>query len=175
MKFFGSPTPLLLYSDLSPDECARRLSQTVDVPSFTFFSLSNYRGSRPFLGRVNSSHFLLFRRVYFKNIPLVLSGSLVPRGMGTRVEGTFDIRSFWKIWIRLCGISGLIIAYLTRGEDRSPWFDVVFVCSALVIATVGPNIVRFFGLDQQRGITDFLCVQLEAGEDSSAYQSGNES
>ena len=168
MKFFGSPAPLLLYSDLSPDECARRLSQAIDTPSFTFFSLSNYRGSKPFLGRINGHQFLLFGRVYSKNIPLVLSGSLLRRERGTRIEGTFDIGGFWKTCTRVVGISGLVICYFTRGEGRSHWFDVVFLCSALVIATVGPNIVRLFGLDQQRGITDFLCVQLEAVEDSSA-------
>jgi len=169
MKFFGSPAPLLLYSDLSPDECARRLTRAVDIPSFTLFSLSNYRGSKRFLGRADGRQFRLFRRVYFRNVPLVLSGSFLPRQQGTRIAGTFDIGVIWNICIRLCGISGLIIAYSTRGDDVSLWFDVVFVCSALIIAAVGPNIVRLFGLDQQRDITDFLCVQLEAGDDSSAY------
>src|SRR5271167_2243601 len=160
MKFFPAPAPLLLYSNLSPEECARRLRQAVDDPSFTFFSFSNYRGSKPFLGKANSRQFGLFKRVYFRSIPLVLSGSFLSRQTGTRIEGTFDVNLIWKILIRLCGIGGLIIVYSTRGEHLSLWFYASFGCCALVAATVGPNLVRLFALDQQRDITDFLCVRL---------------
>jgi hypothetical protein len=170
---FSTPSKLLLYSNLSPDECADRLRKVIDAPALTMFSLSNYRGSKPFLGEVVDRQFLMFSRVFGRGISLALSGTFLPMGRGTKLDGTFDLARPWATVIRLLGLGGLllVIAEAIKIRHVPPQFDVVFACSATVAAVIGPSLARGLGLNQQRDITDFVCTQLAAGEDASAFES----
>jgi hypothetical protein len=180
MKIFTAPRQLMLYSNVSPEMCARRLAKAVDIVSWPFFSFSGYPGTKPFLGEAMGRRFRVFKRIYSKSISIVLSGASLPRGRGTRVEGAFDLGSTTKMAMRLFGLFGVFVVSPSivdslRNRAVPLLFDVAFACIAVIETAIGPALARVFLLDQEREITDFLCNELEAGEDASAFESERES
>jgi hypothetical protein len=170
----------MLYSNLSPDECACRLNQAIDAKEFSLFSFSGFRGGKPFLGGVAGRQFRLFKRGYRNVFPPILSGTFIPQERGARVEGSFDIEPTSKIAIcllSLCGVLILtpIIVYSLERHTVPPWLAGAFACASIIFAALAPRLVRGNGRNQESDITDFLCTELEAGEDSCAFESGYES
>jgi hypothetical protein len=181
MKFFTPPARLVLYSYLAPDECARRLTQAIDAAHFSFFSLSGYRGRKPFLGRVSGQEFRVFQRLYGRNaFPPVLSGAFLPGGKGTQIEGSFDLELTSKIAICLLSLFGVlvitpVVLYSIKEPTVPRWLALAFAGIYITGAFLTPRIVRGIGLEQERNITDFLCTVLEVGEDKSAFEIRHES
>jgi hypothetical protein len=177
MKFFNTPTPVVLYSLLDLAACTQRLDRAIDHDDFSMFSLSGYRGVKPFLGNVTGRQFKVFQRGY-KNIPSVLSGDLRPHGEATRVEGKFDLEPTSKIAICLFSLVGILIVipvvlYSLKDHTVPRWTALSFAMVYCVGAVLAPRIFRWIALDQERAITDFLCVTLEAGEDPAAFPAAN--
>ncbi len=112
VKLFAPATPLVLYSDFSPDECERRLSRSIDVERPTIFGFSGYRGKKPFLGELDGNRFRVLQRVYGNrnSLPTVFLGELQSHGTGTRVNGMFDLKQVSKIAICVFGAVGLLIS-----------------------------------------------------------------
>jgi hypothetical protein len=179
MHFFAPPTRLVLYSNLAPDQCARRLAAAIDPERLSIFSLSGYSGSKRFLGMVEGRHFRIFQRTYGRNaFPPVLSGELQPRGEGTRVEGAFDLELTSKIAI--CFIlafmvlpTTLVVYYSLASHTVAQWLAIPFACASATFTFFGPRIIREIGRGQERDITDFVWATLEAGDDASAFKSGS--
>ena len=175
MKLFPQLRRLVLYSNLGPDECARRLLECIDIERFTPFSFSGYQGSKSFLGRVNERRFRVRQRTYGRqDVPIALSGEFLPRKRGTLVTGVFDLEPIAKIAACLIfavgGVSAaFIVKVLLARPTISPGIAVICACTYITLALLAPNIARALSLDQERSITDFLCTALEAGEDSTAY------
>jgi hypothetical protein len=174
MTFFASPTRLVLYSNLNPDECALRLGNAIDRDDPALFSFSGYHGVKPFLGSVEDRNFRVFQRGY-KNIPPVLSGAFLPEEHGTKVDGTFDLEITSKIALCLFSIFGAVVItpvvlYSLKEHTVPHWMAISFACVYFAGALLVPRIVRWNGRDQEREISNFLCVALEAGEDSSAFR-----
>jgi hypothetical protein len=162
---------------LHPDDCAQHLARGIDRDDFSMFSFSGYRGVKSFLGSVTGRKFKVFQRGY-KNIPLVLSGDLLPHGEATQVEGRFDLEPTSKIAICLFSVVGIVIAapivlYSLREHTVPRWLALSFAVVYFVGAVVAPRIFTGIRLDQERAITDFLCVTLEAGEDPTAFPVAN--
>jgi len=179
MKYFPSPTVLELYSNFSPEQCASLLSAAIDSERRTFFSLSGYRGSKPFLGAVEGLEFRLLQRVYYRNsFPPVLTGEFISHGHGTRVEGTFDLELTSKIAICvLLGFGLLIVPVIctaVRGSGNTLAAATIAIGYA-ALALFAPRIIRGIGLPQERDMTDFLCTTLQAGEDRYAFESVHKS
>jgi len=78
MNLFARPAPLVLYSNLSADECARRTGQAIDPEKVALLSFSGYRGSKTFLGEVTASQFRILKRGHRNTFPPVLSGHSCP-------------------------------------------------------------------------------------------------
>jgi hypothetical protein len=174
MNLFAPPAPLVLYSNLSADECARRTVQAIDPEKVAPLSFSGYRGSKTFLGEVTGSQFRILKRGYRNTFPPVLSGVFLPHKQGTQVQGNFDLELTSKI--ALCALSLFSLIFMTpvllyslRDHSVPAWMAVAFAGIYFVGALLVPRIVRWNGRDQEREIADFLCVTLEAGEDSSAF------
>jgi hypothetical protein len=108
MSYFASPTRLVLYSNLSPDECTIRLGNAIDKDDFALFSFSGYHGVKPFLGSVEGRQFRVFQRGY-KNIPPVLSGTFLPLEQGTQIDGNFDLEITSKIALCLFSVFGAVV------------------------------------------------------------------
>jgi hypothetical protein len=179
MNFFTPPRRLVLFSRLSPDECASRLEQAIDPDDFALFAFSGYRGVKPFLGGVTDRQFRVFERGY-RNIPPVFSGAFLSQGLGTRVEGVFELELTSKIAICLLSLFGVlvmtpIVLYSLRDHTVPAWMAVAFACVYFTGALLAPRIVRGIGVDQERDIADFLCGELEADRDLSACEPGGQS
>ncbi len=176
MNCFAPPTSLALYSNLSADECTRRISRAIDPEKAAPLSFSGYRGSKTFLSEIAGGQFRIFKRGYRNTFPSVLSGALVPRKQGTLVEGSFDLELTSKI--ALCTLSlfslfvvAQVVLYSLREHTVPAWMAMAFAAIYVGGALLVPRIVRWNSRDQERDIADFLCVALEAGEDSSAFES----
>ncbi len=76
MRYFAPATPLVLRSDFSPDECERRLRESIDLEQPTMFGFSGYQGSKPFLGEVDGKQFRVLQRIYSSRntLPTVIIG-----------------------------------------------------------------------------------------------------
>ncbi len=172
MKYFAPPTPLVLYSEFSPDECERRLRGSIDVERPTMFGLSGYRGSKPFLGQVDGKRFCVIQRVHSNrnSFPPVLTGEFRAEGAGTRVKGAFDLELTSKIAICLFGVLGLLILVPVAifSHTAHPVLSIIFACGYGVLLLFLPRIFRGFGLDQEKNITDFLRETLVAENDHSS-------
>ena len=81
MKYFAPPTPLVLHSDFSPDECERRLRESIDPERPKMFGFSGYRGSQPFLAQSPHLKWLATRkivsRIFVNKIPIEAFGESV--------------------------------------------------------------------------------------------------
>jgi hypothetical protein len=176
MRYFTPPTPLVLHSDFSPDECERRLRGSIDLERPTMFGFSGYRGSKPFLGEVDGNQFRVLQRIYSgrNTLPTVLTGEFQPQETGTRVNGTFDLETTSKIAICLFGVAGLLllIPIVLVSHASHPVLSAIFICGDGGLLLCGPRILRGIGLDQERNIAGFLKETLAADDDHSSSAPG---
>jgi hypothetical protein len=171
MEFFAPPTALVLYSDLDPEECEHRLCKSIDVEQGTFFSLSRYRGSKPFVGAIKRRQIRILQRKYGRNaFPPVFTGELQAQGPGTKIIGMFDLEV--KSKIALCLLSAFTIVVLipivTHSLEPYPFRSVLFACFFIALAFCYPRIVRGDGVIKEKNIANFLRITLKAGDAPSA-------
>ena len=170
MKYFAPPTPLAFYSDFTPDECERRLRESIDDEQPTMFGFSGYRGSKPFLGKVDGKRFRVLQRIYSlrSTFPPVFIGEFQPQGTGTRVIGTFDLELTSKIAICLFSLVGLfiLVAIVLYSYKSQPLLLTLFVCGYGALLVFSPRISRSGGRGQERNIADFLRETFVAKDDS---------
>lgn len=179
MKYFPAPTTLILLSNFSPDECERRLCQSIDLEEPTMFGFSGYRGSKAFLGKVHGKHIRLLRRTYSSRntLPTVFTGELQAQGTGTQLKGAFDLETTSKVAICMFDIVGLLILtpiiFFSHGSH--PVLSAIFTCGCGGLLLFSPRIFRDMGQDQERNIADFLKETLLANDDlpSSAHGSNS--
>jgi hypothetical protein len=178
MRYFAPPTPLVLFSGFSPEECACRLREVIDIERPTFFGLSGYRGSKSFLGIVDGRQFRVLQRVYSNrnSFPPVLTGEFEPQGTGTRVKGVLDLELTSKIAICLFIAFGLLvlIPIIMYSYASQPLLSAVFVCGYGSLLYFMPRIVRSYGKNQESSIADFIRVTLHADEEASRSSGGRE-
>lgn len=166
MRFFAPPTSLVLISGLNPKQCANRLREAIDLEQPTIFGFTGYRGSKPFVGELDGNQFRVLQRTYsFRNsFPPVLAGELQPQGVGTRINGVFDLEPTSKVAMGIFGVVGLfiivLIIYLVRGEQ--PVLSALFVCAYGTLLFFMPRIIRESGRQQERNIAEFLRATLQA-------------
>jgi hypothetical protein len=178
MKYFAPPTALVLTSDFNPEECARRLREVIDVEQPTVFGFSGYRGSKPFLGKVEGRQFRVLQRRYSNrnSLPPVLTGEFEPCGAGTRVEGVFDLELTSKIAICLFNALGLLVLVpiVMYSYASQPVLLAVFVCGFGSLLFLMPGIVRSYGRNQESSIADFIRETLQADDDPPRSSGGRE-
>jgi len=176
MRYFAPPTPLVLRSDFSPEECERRLRELIDPEQPTMFGLSGYQGSKPFLGEAEGKQFRVLQRIYSSRntLPTVLTGEFQAQGTGTRVKGTFDLETTSKIAICLFGVVGLLLLILIIFVSAAshPVLSAIFLCGYGGLLLFSPRIFRGIGLDQEKNIAGFLKETLVASDDLSSSAPG---
>src|SRR5262245_20342734 len=168
MRYFKPPTPIALISALSPEECAERIRAGIDRERRTFFGLSGYRGSKPFVGEVDGMYFRLVQRIYRlrSSFSPILTAELQPQGVGTRVHGSFDLELTSKIAISLLSACGVLIVGMVAfiSYASRPVLSVVLFCGYCSLVFCLPRYFREVGTHQERSIADFLKSTLEADE-----------
>lgn len=166
MRLFLPPTPLGFYSELSPEECERRLRNSIDPEESTIFSLSGYRGSKPFVGEVHANTFRVIKRIYGKppTFPPVLTGAFQPKGNGTQVKGSFDLEWTSKAAICVFDVFGLLILALVTifSYASHPVLLALFIIGYGSFLLYSPRMFRRNGLDQERSIACYVREVLEA-------------
>ena len=169
MNYFTPPTPLVLNSDFSPEECAHRLRDAIDAERPAMFGFSGYRGSKPFLGEVEGTQFRVLQRAFSNrnSFPTVLTGEFQPRGTGTRTSAVFDLELTSKIAISLFNAVGLLVLVpiFLYSRTSHPVLLVVFICGYGSLLFFSPKIIRGYGADQERRIAEFLRITLQADDD----------
>ncbi|MGA8367061.1 MAG: hypothetical protein WB716_07070 [Candidatus Acidiferrales bacterium] len=118
----------MLRTDLSAEECLRRLGEATDVGKRTIFSFSGYKGSKPVLATFDGNRFTLWKRLYYRNdLRPRFYGTLIPQERGCRVEGYFAVDPRIKFvlffWV---GISvfvdlSVLIPLMSRPMQAGDW------------------------------------------------------
>ncbi len=180
----GAALQISLHTGLSIEECQRHLTEAVDFPRRTLFSLSGYQGRKRVLGWVDNHEFELSKRKYYHNaFAPVFFGSLSPQPRGTRIEGHFDsprwIRIFWGIWcafvvVLVVPIFILMVRELLRGRmplNESAWVGLLVPPFMLAIGGLMPKFGRWLGRNEEKFLLEFVKTTLAATGDipSSAY------
>jgi hypothetical protein len=172
MNYFAAPTPLNLRTGFDPDECGRRLGETIDPEQPTMFGFSGFQGSKPFLGMVDGRRFRLLQRVSSgrNTFPLVLTGEFEPLQTGARVRATFDLDANSKIAVSILAFVGLLVLVpiVLGSRESHPLLSAVFTVSYLSLLLFAPRILRGITIDQENHIARFLEDVLVADDDASS-------
>jgi hypothetical protein len=97
---------------LSPEEAMSRIVEASDEERFAF-SLSGYRGRKPFLLKRNANQFRVQRRRFYRNdFHPYLFASIEPDSCGSRISGHYAMATGTKVFIRIwfagVGLFGVI-------------------------------------------------------------------
>jgi len=170
MNYFTPPTPLVLYTDLRPDECERRMREAIDEVVPAIFSFSGYCGNKPFMGAVNGRKVVVIQRTFGRgSLPTAFSGELQSHKDGTRVKGSFDLEIASKILLCLVVVAGLlfIILIVSSSYKDHPVLSIAFACGYCGLLLFTPRSLRGSGIKQEKAIANFLRELLVADDDLS--------
>jgi hypothetical protein len=154
---------IALRTDLSLEECQRRLQEATDVAKRTIFSFSGYKGSHPVLSNLDGSKFKIWKRRYYRNsfAPFLL-GSLSQDGLGTRVVGRFDmdpwVKAFVILWLAIVGFGGIedIYSALSRGPSGQAGTNALLMGGMFLFGLLLPRFGQFIGRGEEGFLRDFL-------------------
>jgi hypothetical protein len=162
----GKPDPVALRTDLSPDECLRRLHEAADPPQFAAFSLSGYKGSKSVIAKLTGTKIKLWKRRYHKNsFAPFFFGALVPDGSGTRIEGHFGIDPFVKIFLAfwlgvfLGGVAA-ITARFSQGIPSGDLAAIVIPFGMILFGLAVPKLRQRLGRSEAKDLLEFLQTTL---------------
>jgi hypothetical protein len=172
-----------LHSDVSISECLNRISNAIDAPRWTVFSLSGYQGSRPVLGTIEGARIRLEKRRYYRNsFAPYFYATLSEQEHGTRIEGHFDsplfVKVLMRIWLALVLAIGIPIFTLslkdiflkTNTGSGDPFFGVLAPPVFIVFGILLPKIGRWFARSEEGFILNFLQRILPARLDMSPQE-----
>jgi hypothetical protein len=172
----GKRNMIALRTDLSVEECLRRLREGSDIGQRTIFSFSGYKGSKPVLSKFNGNEFKLSKRRYYNNsFAPFFFGTLSREERGTHVEGRFGMDPFVKffmvVWLGLAVAIGLPIlistpAHPIRGDD---WIGIVVPLGLICGGILVPKIGQLIGRGEERYLREFVEATLAARTDDSGF------
>jgi len=161
-----------LRTDLSVEECLRRLRANSDIGEWTIFSLSGYKGTKPVLSKFDDYNFRLWKRRYYRNaFAPFFFGTLLREERGTHVEGRFGMQPFTKIfliiWVTLAAAMSLpvlvsTLAHPTGGDD---WVGIVVPVALVGGGILVPKFGQLIGKGEEKYLRGFLEATLEARTD----------
>jgi hypothetical protein len=164
---------IVLRTDLSAEECLRRLGEATDPGKRTIFSLSGYKGSKPVLATFDGNRFKLWKRLYYKNdFRPYFFGTFVPQDRGVRIEGHFDVDRWMKLfmwfWLAFVVLSGLPVFIATMSQPiRGGWIGLVVPLGLILFGVFLPKFGRWIARGQETFLKEFvettLAATLEAG------------
>jgi hypothetical protein len=170
--WFNKPTPITVRTDLSLDDCLRRLRDETDEARRSIFSFSGYKGSKPVLSTFDGTKFRVWkRRINRNSFAPIFFGTLEQQNRGTVVRGFFDAdpwsKYFIKGWLVLAVLIGTPIFLEAlggrTGSDRLVGLTVppFFILWGALL----PEFGRWIGKSQERYLLDFLESALLARRD----------
>lgn len=172
-----------LHSDVSISECRNRISNAIDTPRWTLFSLSGYEGSRPVLGKIDGDRIRLEKRRYYRNsFAPYFYATLSAQEHGTRIEGHFDspplVKVFMWIWLAFVLAIGIPLFILslkdiflkTDAGSGDPIIGVLVPPVLIVFGILLPKIGKWFARSEEGFILNFLQRILPARLDMSPQE-----
>jgi hypothetical protein len=158
---------VILDTSLPIDLCKDRLAHNIDAEKIGL-SFSGYAGSRPILGRIDENNFRLQKRRCYRNpsAPFFF-GRFVASAKGTRIEGSFQMHRFVKIfmgiWLSMLGMlsaANLISVIDGWAVFRTSMFAVPFGMAVFGLALV--KVGQLLGRKEEAAIVKFLRDIFEA-------------
>jgi len=163
---------LRIYSPLPPDECARRISAAIDPERSSFFSRV---GSRPIVGRVDSSSIRLRKRINYGNsFQTFLTATVRAHDAGTVIQGEFAMhpltRIFMPVWfggVLFVGGASYMISVFSKVTHPSPhqeasWPLLLISAGMLVCGYLVLQFGRYLARYEAAFITEFLRSTLDS-------------
>jgi len=170
---------LEIHSPLPPDECAKRISAAIDSERSALFSFSSLFGSRPVVGRVDSSSFRLRKRIAYRNsFQTFLTATMRSEGAGTVIQGEFAMHAFTRvfmpIWfggVLLIGGTGFVISLVamfthSSEQHQGSWPFLLIPPGMLLFGFLLIRFGRYIARDEARFLTEFLRHTLDANDQS---------
>jgi hypothetical protein len=172
MKFRHFTT---LRTELSSEECSRRLLASIDAERWTIFSLSGNVGSAAMIGWLDGDQFYLHKRSTWRNdFAPYCYGNFVTQDNGTLIECYFDLQrwtkvfmNFWLAFAILVGvpISGLSIWDLlktSRYNDSGEYLGLLVPTMMVLFGIYLPKFGLLLGESNEQFIVEFLRRTLSA-------------
>jgi len=163
----GKSDVVELRTDLSPDECLRRLREAADPPQFGPFSLSGYKGSKPVIAKLTGTKIKLWKRRYYKNsFAPFFFGALVPQGAGTRIEGHFGMDPFVKVFLAFwlgavfLGAVAALTARFSQGIPSGDLAAIVIPFAMILFGLALPRFGQWLGRSEKKDLLEFLQTAL---------------
>jgi len=161
---------IVLRTDLSAEECLRRLGEATDPGKRSIFGLSGYKGSKPVLATFEGNQFKLWKRIYYRNdFRPYFYGTLVPQDRGCRIEGYFDVDRwmksflwFWLALVVLMSIPPAFIAAMFQPIRGNAWIDAIVPFGLILFGMLLPKFGRWIARDQEPFLKEFIEATLTA-------------
>jgi hypothetical protein len=164
---------IVLRTNLSAEECLRRLGEAADVGKRAIFALSGYKGSKPVLATFDGNRFKLWKRIYYRNdFRPYFYGMLVPQDRGCRIEGYFDVDRWMKLfmwfWLAFVVLTGLpvFIATMSQPIRSDGWIGAVVPLGLILFGVFLPKFGRWIARGQEAFLKEFIEATLAATPDA---------
>jgi hypothetical protein len=165
----GKPNTLTLKTDLEVAECLRRLGDAADPPKLTFFSRSGYKGSKPAMAKLDGTKIKLWKRRYYNNsFAPFFFGTIIPDGVGARIEGHFGmdpwVKGFMIFWLCFVIFPGVAVLITTLSHPIQPRdFPALIIPPAMIIFGIAlPKFGQWLGRSEESYLREFLETTLAA-------------
>ncbi len=163
----AKPNTVSLKTDLSPEECLRRLRQAADPSKFAVFSRSGYKGSKPVMAKLGGTKIKLWKRQRGRNsFARFFWGAVVPDTDGSRIEGHFGMDPFVKLfmvfWLAsiLFGVFSALIAMPSGANHGRGWAAVVVLAGLIVLGALLLKIGQWMTRSEENYLREFLQATL---------------
>jgi len=163
---------IVLRTELSAEECLRRLREATDVAKWGF-SLSGYRGSKPVLAKFDGNRFKLWKRIYYRNdFRPYFYGTVLAQDRGNRIEGYFDVdrwvKIFMRIWLTFAILPSIPVFFksVSRPIRGDAWVGAIVPIGLILFGIFLPKFGRWIGRGQETFLKEFLETTLAATPDA---------
>jgi hypothetical protein len=164
-----------LHTELSSEECSRRLFASIDPERWTIFSLSGYTGSASVIGWLDGDQFFLHKRSTWRNdFAPYCYGNFVTQDNGTIIECYFDLQRWTKVfmnfWLTFAILLGVpIFAFSVwdllktgRYNDGDEYLGLVVPVIMVLFGIYLPKFGLSLGESSEQFILEFLQKTLSA-------------
>jgi len=165
----AQPNTISLKTDLSPEECLRRLRDATDPPKFAVFSRSGYKGSKPVMAKLSGTKIKLWKRQRGRNsFAPFFWGAIVSDTDGSRIEGYFGMDPFVKLFMAFWlasipfGVFSALIAMPSGANHGRGWAAVIVPAGLIVLGSLLPKIGQWMTRSEENYLREFLQITLAA-------------
>jgi hypothetical protein len=166
MRLYNRAETFELNLHLSPNEALKRIIGASDEQR-RGFSLLGYKGTNPFLHKLDGNTVMIQKRRYYRNdFHPYLYAQVEPTSFGSKLTGRFAMnqgtRGFMLLWFGLVGLVGIIAAINIIGEvaaGQKPKSELLHLLQPIGMLVFGCLLVVFgkwFSRKERQQIVEWL-------------------